>query len=260
MKELLRDKVVLVTGGTQGLGAGIARAAAREGATLVLAGRNADRGEQVAAELTAAGADAGFVQGDLSVVADAVAAVETTVARHGRIDSLVNAAGLTSRGTLLDTTEELFDQQVAVNLKAPFFLMQAAVADMKERGVPGTIVNIISIDSHGGQSFLAPYVAAKAGLAGLTRNAAHAHRWDRIRINGLNIGWSATDGEDATQRASHGADEDWQRRAAEALPMGKLGQVDEIADFVAFLLSERSGVVTGSVIDWDQTVIGGLGD
>ena len=207
MKDLLTGKVILVSGGTQGLGAGIARAAAREGATLVLAGRNAEHGEQVAAELTAAGAEASYVQADITDVAQAVAAVRTTVSRHGRIDSLVNSAGLTTRGTLLDTTEELFDQHIAVNLKAPFFLMQAAVADMRERGAPGTIVNIISIDSHGGQSFLAPYVAAKAGLAGLTRNAAHAHRWDRIRINGLNIGWSATDGENLTQRQSHGADD-----------------------------------------------------
>jgi NAD(P)-dependent dehydrogenase (short-subunit alcohol dehydrogenase family) len=260
MRALLTGRVVLVSGGTQGLGAGVARAAAREGATVVLSGRNAERGEQVAAELTASGAEASFVQADVGDVAQAGAAVKTTVARHGRIDSLVNSAGLTTRGTLLDTTEELFDQHIAVNLRAPFFLMQAAVADMVARGAPGTIVNVISIDSHGGQSFLAPYVAAKAGLAGLTRNAAHAHRWDRIRINGLNIGWSATDGEDVTQRRSHGGDADWQARAAAALPMGKLGQVDEIADFVAFLLSDRSGVVTGSVIDWDQNVIGGLGD
>jgi NAD(P)-dependent dehydrogenase (short-subunit alcohol dehydrogenase family) len=260
MENLLTGKVVLVVGGTQGLGAGVARAAAREGATLVVAGRNADHGAQVVAELAATGADASYVQADITDVTQAVAAVDTTVQRHGRIDSLVNSAGLTTRGTLLDTTEELFDQHVAVNLRAPFFLMQAAVANMKRRGEPGTIVNVISIDSHGGQSFLAPYVASKAGLAGLTRNAAHAHRWDRIRINGLNIGWSATDGEDATQRGAHGADEDWQQRAAKGLPMGKLGQVDEIADFVAFLLSDRSGVVTGSVIDWDQNVIGGLGD
>ena len=260
MQDLLTGKVILISGGTQGLGAGIARAAAREGATVVLAGRNAARGEQVVAEIAAEGAEGSFLRADITEVAQAVAAVETTVRRHGRIDSLVNSAGLTTRGTLLDTTEELFDQHIAVNLKAPFFLMQAAVADMKRRGASGTIVNVISIDSHGGQAFLAPYVAAKAGLAGLTRNAAHAHRWDRIRINGLNIGWSATDGEDLVQRQSHGADPDWQRRAAATLPMGKLGQVDEIADFVAFLLSDRSGVVTGSVIDWDQNVIGGLGD
>jgi NAD(P)-dependent dehydrogenase (short-subunit alcohol dehydrogenase family) len=259
MKDLLTGKVLLISGGTQGLGAGIARTAAREGATLVLAGRNSDHGDQVADELRNIGTDALFVRTDISDVAQAQAAVATTIDRHGRIDGLVNAAGLTTRGTMLDTTPELFDQHIAVNLRGPFFLMQAAITDMKGRGEPGTIVNVLSIDSHGGQSFLAPYVAAKAGLAGVTKNAAHAHRWDRIRINGLNMGWSATDGEDVTQQRAHGAGPDWQEHAAAALPMGKLGQVDEIADFVVFLLSERSGVVTGSVIDWDQNVIGGLG-
>ena len=259
MKDLLTDKVVLVSGGTQGLGAGIARAAAREGATLVLSGRNADRGEQVAAELREGGTDAFFVRADVSDVAQARGAVAATVERHGRIDALVNAAGLTTRGTMLDTTPELFDQHVAVNLRGPFFLMQAAIADMVRRGEPGGIVNVLSIDSHGGQAFLAPYVAAKAGLAGATKNAAHAHRWDRIRINGLNMGWSATDGEALTQQETNDAGDDWQEKAGATLPMGKLGQVDEIADFVVFLLSDRSGVVTGSLIDWDQNVIGGLG-
>jgi NAD(P)-dependent dehydrogenase (short-subunit alcohol dehydrogenase family) len=259
MKDLLSGKVALVSGGTQGLGAGIARAAAREGARLVLTGRNTARGEAVAAELRAAGTDAVFVRADLGDVSQAQAAVAEALERHGRIDCLVNAAGLTARGTMLDTTPELFDQHIAVNLRAPFFLMQAVIADMVRRGAPGTIVNVISIDSHGGQAFLAPYVAAKAGLAGVTKNAAHAHRWDRIRINGLNMGWSATDGEDVTQRQTNDAGADWQEKAAAGLPMGKLGQVDEIADFVVFLLSDRSGVVTGSVIDWDQNVIGGLG-
>ena len=257
--NLLAGKVVLISGATQGLGAGIARAAAREGATLVLAGRNVERGEAVAAELRTTGTDATFVRADVSDVEQAKAAVAATIGRHGRIDALVNAAGLTSRGTMLDTTPELFDQHIAVNLRAPFFLMQATIADMIRRGEPGGIVNVISIDSHGGQAIIAPYVAAKAGLAGLTKNAAHAHRWDRIRINGLNIGWSATDGENVVQQQAHGAGHDWQQEAAAKLPMGKLGQVDEIADFVVFLLSDRSGVVTGSVIDWDQNVIGGLG-
>lgn len=259
MDQLLAGKVLLVSGGTQGLGAGIARTAAREGAILVLAGRNADRGERVAADISQIGGQATFVHADVADVSQAQAAVAATINRHGRIDSLVNAAGLTTRGTMLDTTPELFDQLVAVNLRAPFFLMQAAIADMTSRGAPGCIVNVISIDSHGGQAFLAPYVATKAGLAGLTKNAAHAHRWDRIRINGLNMGWSATDGEDDTQRRANGAGDGWQQEAGARLPMGKLGQVDEIADFVVFLLSERSGVVTGSVIDWDQNVIGGLG-
>ncbi|MDX3382188.1 SDR family oxidoreductase [Streptomyces niveiscabiei] len=252
---LLKDKVVLVNGGSQGVGAAIARAAVREGARVAVTGRRPEVGEALVAEL---GSGALYVRADLADADRAKAAVRTVVDTYGRIDCLVNSAGLTSRGTLLDTTPELFDAHIAVNLKGPFFAMQAAVADMVSRGEPGTVVNIITSSAHGGQPFLAPYVAAKAGLVGLTRNAAHAHRWDRVRINGLNIGWTATEGEDATQRAFHGAEDGWLAEASAKLPMGKLGQPDEIADFVVLLLSDRSGVVTGSVIDWDQNVLGGL--
>ncbi|MEV5532761.1 SDR family oxidoreductase [Streptomyces prunicolor] len=249
---LLEDRVVLVNGGSQGVGAGVVRAAVGEGATVVFTGRRPEVGEKLAADTGAC-----FVRADLSDPAQARDSVVRTVEAHGRVDCLVNAAGLTSRGSLLDTTPELFDQHMAINLKAPFFAMQAAVADMTSRSAPGTIVNIGSNCAHGGPSHLAPYSAAKAGLAGLTRNAAHAHRFDRIRINTLNIGWTATEGEDAIQRAFHGAGDDWRERAARSQPMGKLGQVDEIAEFVVFLLSDRSGVVTGSVVDWDQNVFGG---
>ncbi|MFJ8002874.1 SDR family oxidoreductase [Streptomyces fagopyri] len=253
MGPLLEDRVVLVNGGSQGVGAGVVRAAVREGATVAFTGRRAELGERFAAETGAT-----YVQADLADPAQARAGVERVVAAHGRLDCLVNAAGLTSRGTLLDTTPELFDAHIAVNLRGPFFAMQAAVRHLVDRGAPGTIVNIITSSAHGGQPFLAPYVAAKAGLTGLTRNAAHAHRWDRIRINGLNIGWTDTEGEEEIQRTFHGAGDDWREEAARSLPMGRLGQVDEIADFVVLLLSDRSGVVTGSVVDWDQTVFGGL--
>jgi NAD(P)-dependent dehydrogenase (short-subunit alcohol dehydrogenase family) len=255
---LLEDKVVLTHGGTQGVGAAIARAAGHQGATVAVTGRRAEIGDAFVNELRDAGVEASYVQADLADVAQVQAATAAVITRHGRVDCLVNAAGLTTRGTLLDTTPELFDAHVAVNLRAPFFAMQAVVADLRRRGAPGTIVNIISSSELGGQPYLAPYVAAKAGLAGLTRNVAHAHRWDRIRINGLDIGWTDTEGEDAVQRQFHGADDRWRERASESLPMGKLGQPDEIADFVVFLLSDRSGVVTGSVIDWDQNVLGGL--
>ncbi len=253
----LQDRVVLVSGGTQGVGAGVARAAAAAGATVVVTGRRSDVGERVERQLEELGSGgAWFVRADVADVAQAQDSVRRTVERFGRIDSLVNAAGLTSRGTLLETTPELFDAHVAVNLRAPFFLMQAAVADMVRRQSAGTIVNIITISAHGGPPHLAPYVAAKAGLIGLTRNAAHAHRWDRIRINGVNIGWTETEGEDRVQRASHGGQDCWPDLAATSVPMGKLGQVDEIAELVVLLLSDRSGVVTGSIIDWDQIVVG----
>ncbi len=250
---LLDDRVILVSGGTQGVGAGVARAAVREGATVAITGRRQELGEKVAADIGAF-----FVRADVADVEQAQASVAAVVAEYGRIDALVNSAGLTDRGTLLDTSPELFDRHIAINLRGPFFLMQSAVRDMLARTSPGSIVNIISSSELGGQPFLAPYVAAKAGLAGVTRNAAHAHRFDRIRINGLDIGWTDTEGEDATQKNFHAADGTWLDQAAATVPMGRIGQVDEIADFVVFLLSDRSGVVTGSVIDWDQNVFGGL--
>lgn len=255
--SLLEGKVVLVSGGTQGMGAAVARAAVGAGATVVVSGRREDVGKAFATDLEKeSGREVAYVAADVADVGQAQASVEEVVRRFGRIDCLVNAAGLTSRGSLLDTTPELFDQHMAVNLRAPFFLMQAAVRDMVSRGAPGTIVNIITMSAHGGQPYLAPYVAAKAGLIGLTRNAAHAHRWDRIRINGVNIGWTQTEGEDLVQREFHGAGDDWLERAAAELPMGKLGQPDDVAALVVLLLSDRSGVVTGSVIDWDQDVVG----
>ncbi|GAA2143112.1 SDR family oxidoreductase [Arthrobacter humicola] len=258
MTGLLKDTIVLVSGGTHGLGAGIARQAAAEGAAgIAVTGRSVDAGEKVAAELTELGVPAVFLPADLANTGQATSTVTRTIERFGRLDAVVNAAGLTTRGSMTDTTPELFDQHIAVNLKAPFFIMSGAIKHLKDRGAGGNIVNIITMSEHAGQPYLAPYVASKAGLAGLTRNAAHAHRWDKIRINGVNIGWTATEGEDAIQRRFHGAGDDWLDKANTSVPMGKLGQIDEIAEFVVFLLSSRSGVVTGSVIDWDQNVIGG---
>ncbi|MYR08873.1 SDR family oxidoreductase [Gordonia sp. SID5947] len=254
--KVLADKVLLVSGGTQGIGAAIVSAAVDAGALVVFSGRNVERGKQLAAQFD--GLPVRFVPADLADPEAASDTVAATVAEFGRIDCLVNAAGTTTRGSLLDTTPELFDSHVAINLRAPFFTMQAAVQDMSARKAPGSIVNIITMSSYGGQPFLAPYSASKAGLVGLTKNAAHAHRWDRIRINGLNIGWSETEGEAEIQKRFHHADDTWVDDANASVPMGKLGQPDEIADFVVFLLSDRSGVVTGSVIDWDQIVMGGI--
>ncbi|WP_426998370.1 SDR family oxidoreductase [Pseudarthrobacter sp. N5] len=256
-EKLLDGKYLLVSGGTQGVGAAVAGAAAAQGAAgIAITGRNETAGAAVVAGLEALGSKAVFLTVDLTRAELAGRTVTDAVAHFGQIDCAVNAAGLTTRGTMLDTTPELLEEHLNVNLKAPFFVMQETIRHLKERGAPGGIVNIITMSAHGGQPYLAPYVASKAGLIGLTKNAAHAHRWDRIRINGLNIGWAATEGEDSIQRRFHNAGDDWLEKANATVPMGKLGQPDEIADFVVFLLSARSGVVTGSVIDWDQAIPG----
>ncbi|WP_019204004.1 SDR family oxidoreductase [Tsukamurella sp. 1534] len=252
----LAGSVVLVSGGSRGVGAAVVREAARQGARVAFSGRDAEAGTALRDELAAEGVEALFVRADVADPAQATASVEAVVAAFGRIDSLCNAAGLTTRGTLTETTPELFDQHIAVNLRAPFFTTAAAVRDMRARRAPGTVVNVISMSAHGGQPYLAPYVAAKAGLIGLTRNAAHAHRFDRIRINGLNIGWTETEGEGAIQKRFHDAPDDWAERAGRELPAGRLASAHDAAAAVVFLLSDRSGVVTGSVIDWDQQVPG----
>lgn len=254
----MQGQVVLVSGGTQGVGAAIARRAAREGAeAVVVTGRNVEAGKAVLEVLRGSGSQAEFLPTDVADIRQARSSVAQTIKLFGRLDRVVNAAGLTSRGSMLDTTPELFDQHISVNLKAPFFIMADTIRHLRERSAPGSIVNVISIAERGGQPFLAPYVAAKAGLAGATRNAAHAHRWDRIRVNGVNIGWTATEAEGVIQRTTHEAGEDWIAKADASVPMGKIGRPDEIAEFIIFLLSDNSGVVTGSVIDWDQQVIGG---
>jgi NAD(P)-dependent dehydrogenase (short-subunit alcohol dehydrogenase family) len=255
--ELLRDKVVLVSGGTQGLGEACALEAAAQGArAVVVTGRSGELGPAVVQRVERAGAAGLFVRVDLADVEDARRSVRETIVAFGRVDAVANVAGLTARGTLLDTTPELLQEHFAVNLRAPFFIMQEAVRDMVSRGRPGAIVNVITTAAHGGQPYNAPYVAAKAGLAALTKNVAHAHRWDRIRVNGLNIGWTDTPAEDRLQRRSHGRGDGWQEDVGAELPMGRLGRPEEIAAMVAFLLADRSGVVTGSVIDWDQAVVG----
>jgi NAD(P)-dependent dehydrogenase (short-subunit alcohol dehydrogenase family) len=256
----LEGKVVLVSGGTQGVGAAAARTAARCGAdAVVITGRRPEVAEALVDELDALGTEPLFIRADVAVVEQAMASVSGTIEAFGRVDCVVNAAALTDRGTLVDTTPEMFEAHVATNLRGPFFIMQAAVRDMLRREAAGTIVNVLSISAHTGSAILAPYAASKGGLASLTRNAAHAHRYDRIRINGLNIGWTATEGEDVVQRRFHGAQDGWLSEAGRELPAGRLGDPDEIADMIVYLLSDGSGVVTGSVIDWDQTVIGGQG-
>jgi len=256
--DALAGKVVLVSGGTQGVGAAAARAAARCGAAAVaISGRRPELAGPLVDELDLLGTEPLFIRADVAVVDQAVASVTETISAFGRVDCVVNAAALTDRGTLVDTTPDMFDAHVATNLRGPFFIMQAAVRDMLHREAGGSIVNVISISAQTGSAILAPYAASKGGLASLTRNAAHAHRRDRIRVNGLNIGWTATEGEDATQRRFHGAQDGWLEEAGRELPAGRLGDPDEIADMIVYLLSDGSGVVTGSVIDWDQTVVGG---
>jgi NAD(P)-dependent dehydrogenase (short-subunit alcohol dehydrogenase family) len=256
----LHGKVVVVTGSTQGLGAGIARRVVALGAAgVVVCGRDAHRGAAIRDELVGAGADAVFVGADLADPQQCRAIVHACDERFGRLDGLVNSAGVSSRGTLDDTSVELWDRLFAVNVRAPFVLMQEAARVMRREGGGGSVVNIITMASHGGEPALTGYAASKAALAALTRNAGYQLQPDRIRVNGLNIGWTATEGEHAVQTGT-GAPDDWRAAADASRPFGRLLSPDDIAPMVTYLLSDAAQMVTGSVIDFDQTVHGPYGE
>ncbi len=255
----LDGKFAVVTGGTQGLGVAIATLLAERGAAgIVTCGRSTDKGEAVAVQIgEATGCDVRFVRTDLESVDDCRAAIALADKAFGRVDILVNAAGLTDRGTILDTSPELFDAMFAVNVRAPFFLMQETIKIMIREGIAGAIINIGSMSAKAGQPFISPYCSSKGALATLTRNTGFALLRNRIRCNQLNIGWMASDGEDRIQREYHGAEENWLEDAATEQPFGRLLDPREVARGVAFLASEESGMMTGSVIDFDQSVWGG---
>lgn len=257
MSKPFTGKVCVVTGGTQGLGEATARLLAARGAeAITIVGRNAGRGAAVATALEGMGSRALFVAADLGEVDQVRKVIAETDRKFGRVDVLVNAGALTDRGTILDTSPELFDRMFAVNVKGPFFLMQDAAKVMRRQGKGGTMVNILSTSSYGGQPFLTPYSASKGALAVLTRNVAYALMRDGIRVNGLNIGWMDTPGEHAIQKRAHGREEGWLAAAEAGLPTGRMLKPDEVARAIAFLASDESGMMSGALVDFDQSVQG----
>jgi NAD(P)-dependent dehydrogenase (short-subunit alcohol dehydrogenase family) len=258
MSDLSRfdGKVAVITGAAQGIGEATARLFAERGvAALLLTDRQPDRLSAVANSLR----DITRVEtivADLASPAEVDAIIPAAKAAFGRVDILANIAGLTDRGSILDSSVELFDRLFAVNVRAPFLLMQAALRLMTRDGIEGTIVNILSVNAYGGSPQLTPYSASKGALATLTKNVANAVLPNRIRVNGINLGWTETPGEhDIIRRSGQGGD-DWLAEAEKHRPFGRLIKPDEVARLVAFLASAESGVMTGALIDFDQQVMG----
>ncbi|MFQ3303946.1 MAG: NAD(P)-dependent dehydrogenase (short-subunit alcohol dehydrogenase family), partial [Oceanospirillaceae bacterium] len=209
----LNNKVAVITGGSQGLGAATAHLFAARGAKgLVLCGRQTDKGLAVADEIQQQhpSCEVHFVTADLAEIDSPKNIIGAAQEHFGQLDILINVAGLSARGTILDTSPELYDRIMNINVRAPFFLIQEAAKLMRSTGADGAIVSIGSIAAYAGMPMLTAYCTSKGGLNTLTRNAAHALMRDRIRVNCLNIGWMSSDGEDVVQRKYHGAEDGWQ--------------------------------------------------
>lgn len=249
----------IVTGGGQGIGLAIATRVVEEGCRAVaLIGRSTEKGERAVAELERLGAEAIFISADLADPAACADVVARALDRFGTINALVNAAGSSARGSLTDTTPELFDHLFDTNVRGPFFLMQDVVKHLLAEGRPGSIVNVLSMSAYCGQDFLAAYSSSKGALATLTKNVAHSYRRNRIRCNAVLPGWMDTPGEAEVQAKWHGASPDWLEKAEAAQPMGQLVKPHQLASLVGYMISPESGVMTGALVDYDQNVAGSL--
>jgi NAD(P)-dependent dehydrogenase (short-subunit alcohol dehydrogenase family) len=251
-------QVAVVTGGAQGIGEATARLlAARGAAGIALIDRQKEKGEAVAKSLNDAGTKTIFIETDLAIHEQVTRAIPAVDAAFGRIDIVANIAGLTDRGTLLDTSLELFDRMFAINVRAPFFLLQDAIKIMQREKRGGSIVNISSVNAHVGGPNLAAYSASKGAILNLSQNTANAFNMDRIRSNVILPGWVDTPGEHETLKKFHGAPDNWLVAAEASRPFGKLLKADDVARLIVFLASPESAPMTGSVIDYEQTVFGG---
>ena len=251
-------RAIVVTGGTTGVGRATAMLFAKSDArAIAICGRNEGKGARVVNELLDLGADAMFIRADLADPDDCHRVIDRAAEKFGTLDSLINCTGSTGRGTLEDTSVELWNHLFNVNTRAPFLLSQRIVPHLRSQG-GGTIVNIGSVAAHSGQPYIMAYSAAKAALLTLTKNMANSLKWDRIRVNALNIGWTATPTEHDLQSNFHGMGENWLEKVESSQPFGRLMNPEDIAKGLGFLASSDSGVMTGAIVDFDQHVVGGV--
>ena len=251
------NKIALITGGTQGIGEITARHFVSQGLSgLAICGRNKKNGIKIARDLNKLGCKTIYIQSDLSKISDCLKIIKIIDKAFNNIDILINCAAQTDRGGILDTTPKLWDSIFAINVRAPFLLMQGAAKIMIREKTKGVIASVLSIQSYGGSDFLTPYAASKGALTILTKNVASSLLKKQIRVNGLNLGWTNTPNETMIQKKYHNAKSDWVKKAAKNLPFKKLIDPIDVARCLSFMCSTESSIMTGSIIDFAEIVIG----
>jgi len=244
----LENRVGIVTGGARGIGAAITQLLADDGATVVVMGLapDRDRTELLRASLNGAAHRVSFQEGTVAQYDVCKGVVDEVIAQHGKIDFLVNNAGITADHTVRKMTIEEWQAVLAVNLSGPFFMIKAVLDHMVERQY-GRIVNISSVVGHTGNVGQANYASSKAGVMGLTKTVALEVASRGITVNAVAPGFIDTEMVAAMPKAALDA-------AIQKSPERRLGQPEEVARVVRFLLDDTSGYITGAVYD----VNGGL--
>lgn len=247
----LKDKVILVTGSTTGIGKAIAKSCIAEGANVLLHGLEADLGEAAIEDLNPDRSQVGLCIQDLTAPNAPAQVVQAALDQFGRLDAIVNNAAWVTTGNLTDTDEAKFDRVMATNLRAPFFLIKEALPHLSKQR--GCVVNIGSVNAYCGEPELLPYSLSKGALMTMTRNLGDTlHREYGVRVNQINPGWILTENEQA-RKHEQGMPEDWPAHLPDMFaPAQRIFAPSEIAAAVVYFLSDEAGPVSGSVLDIEQ--------
>ena len=242
-----KDKVVVITGSSRGIGREIALAYAREGAFVVISGRNPESLKKVASEIGSFGSKSLVVAGDVSKSDDAKLLIEKTIETFGKLDILINNAGITRDNLLLRMSENDWDAVIDTNLKGTFNCIKAVTRQMmKQRS--GVIINITSVVGQIGNAGQVNYAASKAGMIGVTKSVAKELAGRGIRVNAIAPGFIETDMTDSLPEKAR-------EELIKAIPLGQLGKTEDVANLVLFLTSQKAKYITGQVINVDGGMV-----
>ena len=246
MKKLDK-KVIIITGGTKGIGKAFAIAASKEGAIVVVAGRDEKSAQSIVETIKKNGSDGMFIYTDLQNIDDCKNLFDKTFNTFNRIDGFFNYAGITSIGSLESCDEKTFDDITSVNYKAAFFCCQNAIKYMIKSG-GGSIVLAGSAHAWSGEKDRAAYAISKGALRVLNEHIAHQYADKMIRSNYLTIGWTPTDGEISLRKSLGENETELLDRASKIIPMGRMCQYDDYIDALIYLMSDNSKMMTGSIL------------
>lgn len=245
----------LVTGAGQGIGRATALRLGESGSKLVLTDVNTSHLAETVSLLPSGTTSESFVA-DLRNEVDCLDVAGKALQASGGITHLASLAGAAARANIFQTDSDTWDEMIGLNLRSHFILIREISKKLVDERRDGSIVCAGSLNSYGGQPDLCAYSVAKGGLSTLVRHSAHALLPHRVRVNIVNFGWMKTAGELDVQMSAHGRDEEWLDHEASQLPFGRLITPEEAADLLVYMLSDRSSVMTGASVDFDQSVPG----
>ena len=248
----LKDKAIIVTGGTSGIGAAIAAAAIREGAKVLVHGINEEEGRATVEKL---GSNAVLCIADLSDDSAPKSIVDAALKAFGKIDGVVNNAAIFGGTNISEQEEDHFRRMMQINLTAPLFLIKAAFEELKKTG--GCVLNIGSINAHAGESKLLAYSISKGGMQTMTRNLANANGVHGVRVNQINPGWVLTERE-YKDKIAQGLKPSWPQDLTRVeIPAGVMTTPEQMGEAAIYWLSDESKPFTGSIVDLEQfSIIG----